>query len=320
MKVLFVSNSYSPAVQLQVEGLRSLGIDVSMLLSDRASLGRLAYVWLCRHLKKRLREIQPDIVHVQFGGVQAAIVASAIPNRCVITFHGTDLHGGTRTPSFVSALSQRFGVWCSSYASRRVVQNILVSETLREYLPKSVSHACVIPTGVDFNCFKPIDRNECLTALKLDPEVRWVLFCDYSHDPVKRRDLADNVLAKVQAAGHRGRFLELSGVEHEMVPIYLNAAHALLVTSDKEGSPNIVKEALACNIPVVSVDVGDVSTRISGIDGCHLCSRESGEIAAALCRVLESPGRVYARDQVSSEIDNITVCKRIVSVYESIGQ
>lgn len=320
MRVLFVSNSYSPAVQLQLEGLRALDVHVSIVFCDRVGEGRFTYLTLPFRLKRQISAFRPDIIHVQFGGIQAAIAAFLARGRCVITFHGTDLHGGTRTPSLISALSQRAGVWCSRYAARLAAWNIVVSKSLCEYLPYGISNVCVIPTGVNLDCFKPMDRKSCLAQLKLDPKVRWVLFCDYGHDPIKRRDLANAVLEKTRSFGYRSHMLELHKVDHKLVPLYLNASSALLLTSDKEGSPNIVKEALACNIPIVSVDVGDVRSRIGNIAGCFVCAQDVNELANALCSVLERPSRCKNQERILDDLDNRRICERIIEVYNNIFQ
>ena len=320
MKVLLVSNTYSPAVQLQFEGLLSLGVDISILLSNRLGEGRFTYLTLPFRLKRQISAFKPDIVHVQFGGVQAAIATFfiRIRSRCVVTFHGTDLHGGTRTLSFISALSQRIGVWCSRYAARRAAWNIVVSKSLCQYLPQNILNVSVITTGVDLDSFKPMDRKKCLAQLKLDPEVQWVLFCDYSHDPIKRRDLANAVVEKTRSLGYQSYLLELNKVDHDLVPLYLNAATVLLLTSDKEGSPNIVKEALACNIPIVSVDVGDVRSRIGNVAGCSVCAQDIDELASALCSVFDGPGICDAYEKVRDDLDNKKICRRIIKIYETL--
>ncbi|MEI6647017.1 MAG: glycosyltransferase [bacterium] len=318
MKVVMLSNQCGPAVRLQVEGLRSLGVNVIPVIVDRARLGRWAYLDMRRLLKQQVDAIRPDIVHVQFGGVQAAIAALAIPKRCIVSYHGTDLHGGSRSRSCFSRVSKRLGVWCSRFAIRHTAYSIVVSESLLKYIPADCGTVCTITTGVDYECFKPLDRGSCLKDLGLDSAVPKVLFCDSSHDPVKRRDLADVAIEKLRTAGIECELLELNNVCHEKVPLYLNASYCLLVTSDKEGSPNIVKEALACNIPVISVDVGDVADRIRNINGCYICERDSVSLAKALRQSLAGLGRCESRELVRSDIDNKIICKRLFTLYEAI--
>jgi len=318
MKVLMISNNNGPAVRLQVAGLQATGIHIKLLVLDRVSMGRAVYIKLRHSLQNELAEYVPDIVHVQFGGVQAAVTAAICPQRTVVTFHGTDLHGGSRTPNWICTLSQRVGVWCSHYAAKRVAFNILVSENLRSYLPARSAPAEVIPTGVDFERFMPKDRQACLATLGLNPNVHWILFCDQNRDPVKRRDIADAVISDLRKLDISATLLTLNGVNHDQVPIYLNAVSALLITSDKEGSPNIVKEALACNTPVISVNVGDVATRIHGLDACEVCPHSSQHLANAVARVVKRTCRPDIRNRVRSQFDNTLICQRIMNLYEHI--
>jgi teichuronic acid biosynthesis glycosyltransferase TuaC len=318
MRILMLSNECGPAVRLQIDGLQRLGIDVVPVILDRAGLGRWAYCRTRRLLREQLDAVKPDIVHVQFGGVQAALAALIAPERCVVTYHGTDLHGGTRTTSVFAAVSQRVGVWCSAFAVSRTAYSIVVSESLLSYLSSSSERVCVITTGVDYEHFKSIDRIACATELGLDPKTKWVLFCDQNHDPVKRRDLAESACSRLRDLGCRASLLTLHNVNHDRVPLYLNVAEALLVTSDKEGSPNIVKEALACNTPVISVDVGDVAARIGGLDGCEICPRDPEALARALSHVLARSIRPNIREIVRPQIDNTIVCQQIRRVYEVV--
>jgi glycosyltransferase involved in cell wall biosynthesis len=109
--------------------------------------------------------------------------------------------------------------------------------------------------------------------------------------------------------------LNLRGVSHTDVPIWLNASNVVLITSLHEGSPNIVKEALACNVPVVSVDVGDVKERTRNIQGCYLASPEPAALADKLQRVYESVGRVAGRIAVE-ELSLERVAARLREFYQ----
>ncbi len=114
-------------------------------------------------------------------------------------------------------------------------------------------------------------------------------------DPRKRLDLAKAAVEAANHSGVRAELHQLRGVPHEEVPTWLNASDVVLLTSLHEGSPNIVKEALACNIPVVSVDVGDVRERIQGIEGCYLAVPEPRDLAAKLQMVHAGSRRVVSR-------------------------
>jgi glycosyltransferase involved in cell wall biosynthesis len=111
--------------------------------------------------------------------------------------------------------------------------------------------------------------------------------------------------------------ITVSGVPHKLVPLYMNACDVLILTSKHEGSPTVVKEALACDLPIVSVDVGDVRNRIEGIQGCILCSDDSPEtIASALSRIFQHRNRIQGRETVADLREELIV-EKIIGVYRS---
>jgi teichuronic acid biosynthesis glycosyltransferase TuaC len=319
MKVLMVCNHYGSTVKTQLEGLRELGIEIEALEVNRAKYGRFVYFCTFHQVRKHIRNMAPDILHCQYGGILSYIVSFTFPRRrIVVTYCGTDLHGGIRTANVFLNLSKKVGVWCSRFTAKRVAWNITVSENLKACLPPTLSSVTVLPRGVNYALFRPLERTSCLRELQLSPEMRWILFCDANHDPVKRRDLAEKAIALLNTSGEHVKLLELNKVPHSRVPFYLNAAHCLLVTSDKEGSPNIVKEALACNVPVVSVDAGDVVERIRNVKGCYIVERDVATIAKAIQLTLQQERNSASREIVSSEIGNRAICKKISELYINI--
>jgi glycosyltransferase involved in cell wall biosynthesis len=124
-------------------------------------------------------------------------------------------------------------------------------------------------------------------------------------------------VALVRSGGVAIELHALDGVPHPRVPVWLNAADAVVVTSVHEGSPNVVKEALACNVAVVSVDVGDVRERISGVQGCHLVEADAQDIADHLARVFESGRRVAGRE-VIEELSLSRVAERLSGIYAEV--
>jgi glycosyltransferase involved in cell wall biosynthesis len=147
----------------------------------------------------------------------------------------------------------------------------------------------IVPDGTDVSLFKPLDKLECRRKLNWPFDERVVFFHEGGRPAVKRRDLADASLeeAKNLLGPCRLEVLD-SDVPHDRVPLLLNASDCLLITSDFEGSPNIVREALACNLPIVSVDVGDVRRWIAGLEGTTMVSRDPAEIGRALAEIMIS--------------------------------
>ena len=147
---------------------------------------------------------------------------------------------------------------------------------------------------------------------------RLVLFVGDPQLPRKRYHLAREAVAILNRS-FPAELLLAWGTPQTDIPLYMNAADALVFTSNQEGSPNVVKEALACNLPVVSVRVGDVPLRLKDVDGCELCEDERPEtIAAALERVLRRNRRVAGSDAVR-DLDEHNLTQQVISVYRSVA-
>jgi glycosyltransferase involved in cell wall biosynthesis len=249
----------------------------------------------------------------------AESVTRAIRDRPVlVTFHGTDLLAG-RAGGLLHALSLRVGVVASHRAARRAAGVIVVSTTLLDALPRDLdrSRVWVIPNGVDLKLFRPLERSECQRTLGWDPARRHVLFPASPSRPVKRFALAEAAVALANENGADVQLHALDGVAHEDVPVWLNAASAVLLTSAHEASPVIVKEALACNVPVVSVDVGDVGERIAEVDGCFIAAPTPGDLADKLARTLAHPGRIAGREGIA-ELSLERIAIRVRAIYASL--
>jgi teichuronic acid biosynthesis glycosyltransferase TuaC len=308
MRALVVTNMYptptapysGPFVEAQVESLRAAGVDLDVLHLPRHELGRNVYLGLGKRVKQHVAASDPDLVHVAYGGVMADAVTRAIRDRPVlITFHGTDLLGG-RSAGVLNAVSLRLNVFASGRAARRAAGVIVVSRTLLQALPPSLdqSRVWVVPNGVDLSRFQPRDRTECRRALGWDPARAHVLFPASPSRPVKRFALAQASVELMNGNGVDVELHALDGVPYDDVPTWLNAASAILLTSAHEASPVIVKEALACNVPVVSVDVGDIGERISGIDGCFVAASSPADLADKLSLALERREPIRGRERI----------------------
>lgn len=171
---------------------------------------------------------------------------------------------------------------------------------LEEALPSTVdrSKVRIIPNGIDLERFRPLDQVDCHNKLRWDSSKFHVLFPTNTGDPRKRLYLAQAALDRVNRSGVNAELHQLRGVPHEEVPTWLNASDVVILTSLHEGSPNIIKEALACNVPVVSVDVGDVRERISGIKGCHIALPDPGDLGINLGLVATRKGRILGRERM----------------------
>jgi glycosyltransferase involved in cell wall biosynthesis len=328
VRALVVTNMYptpvspyaGPFIAEQVESLRSLGVEVDVLHFPRHELGRSVYRDLGRTVRQRIASTDPDLVHVAYGGVMAEAVTRSVRDRPVlVTFHGTDLLAG-KGDGLLDGIGRWVGLQASRRAARRAAGVIAVSSNIAEALPRSIdrSRVWVVPNGVDMSLFRPRDRLESQEALGWDPANTHVLFPASPSRPEKRFGLAEATVALLQRNGAAVELHALDGVAHEEVPTWINASSAVLLTSSHEGSPVVVKEALACNVPVVSVDVGDVRARIEGIDGCSIAEPNAADLAAKLELALGRKAPVNGRDRIA-ELSLERVGERIREIYSVVA-
>jgi teichuronic acid biosynthesis glycosyltransferase TuaC len=304
-------------IQQQVEALKRLGLDIEVLVVNRMQKGLLAYMGLPIMLRQAVARFKPDLVHVMYGGIMSKIVSHVVRDRpIVVTFHGSDLLGQPfERPArrFLGAC----GVIASKLASKRCDGIVAVAEHLLKSLPKTIpqSQIQVIPCGIDLDLFKPIDRTFCRERLRWALDTFHIIFQN-TGDPVKRPELAYAAVEHLKEdLGVKAELHHLRGVEYEEVPIWLNASDVLLVTSHHEGSPTIVKEALACNLPIVSVPVGDIPQRLQEIKGCYLSAPNPIELAGKLQVVYMEPCQIDARERIQTL--SADYCARRLSTFYS---
>lgn len=309
MRVLAVTNMFPTAhsptagtfIEDQIDALRAAGLNIDLLLLDRLRDGMKVYWNVKRRLRPFLDRCAPDLVHVLYGGVMADQVTRSVKRTpIVLTFHGSDLQGEP-----LSSLPRRilgaYGVAASRRAARRATGIVLVSEHLEKLLPAEVDRRWVrvVPCGISLETFKPIDPWACKKRLGWDGSVFSVLFASNNSNPVKRPKLGRAAVDVLRKQGIPAELKILTGVRKEEVPIWINASDVILLTSFREGSPTIVKEALACNRPVVSVRVGDVESQLAGISGCHLSDPLPTALAEKLARVYLERVPVDGRERIA---------------------
>lgn len=326
-RILAVTNMYPTSndptlgtfVEQQIKGLKQVGLDIQILFLDRAHGGMRVYLTTGRQVRAAVEDFQPDIVHAMYGGVMADIVTSVVHDRPkVVSFCGDDLLGELLSGRVRRVIS-RYGILASYRAARRSNGIVVKSKNLQDALPPDVpgSKIRIIPNGIDLERFKPLDRGICRDQLGWKDDQLNVLFPTNSGDPRKRPELA---LAAVEAAGRLNFKInvhQLKGVPHNQVPLWINASDAVVLTSLHEGSPNVIKEALACNVPVVSVDVGDVRERIQQIEGCYIARADPDDLASKLKLVYDGPRRVDGRSTLQS-LSLYEVALQLKQFYEEI--
>jgi glycosyltransferase involved in cell wall biosynthesis len=262
MRVLVVHNFEPDAgapqrgrwVRDQIDELRKLGVDVEVFSFPP---GRSEYAPATRRLRGLLKRERFDLVHAHYGlAGWCALLAGARP--LLVTFHGTDV----RHP-VVGPLSRRLAWRCDLVAA--VSRSLFEFEDDRPGLPR-VPGSAVLPTGPDLSRFAAQPRAEARQALGLDCDGRYLFFPANPARPEKRHDRAAELAAACEA-----NLLTGGSIDPDEMPTWINAANAVLVTSDYEGFGLAAVEALACEVPVLSTPVGIAPYALAGIDGC-LCA------------------------------------------------
>lgn len=304
-----VTNGEARFYKQQVAELRDRGIEVDTIdipgirYEDNGNVRRRTPTDYARFYGEALWSARDgyDLVHASYGLTAPAAVAAGPPS--VVTLWGSDLMGTVGPLSKIAARA----------ADEVVVMSIEMAEELGQ-------PCTIIPHGIDTDRFRPTDRSTAREAIGWgDSDDVYHVFFPYSPDrPIKDYPRAERVVeaAERRLGGDRAvRLQTVTGVPHDEMPTYYNAADALLLTSEREGSPNSVKEALACNLPVVATDVGDVAERLRDVEP-SVVGRSDEELVEGLVSVLEAGERSNGRAMVDG-IDLETQVDRLHGVYRS---
>lgn len=307
MKVLVVAsynkNRFAPFVQEQAKALVDLGCEVEFF--GLKGKGLSGYLKNLPSLKRKIKAFHPDVVHAHYGlsGLLANLQRK-VP--VVTTYHGSDIN--ERRVWRFSRVAMRLSAW-----------NVFVSRgTLAKAQPKQ--HFVMQPCGVDLSDLQMTEKFAARKQMHLDEEKRYVLFSGAFDNVVKDASLAKGAVALLQ--NEAVELLELKGYSREEVVLLMCAADVLLMTSLTEGSPQVIKEALACGCPTVSVDVGDVKERIEGVQACYVStSREPEELCGLLREAFAFEGKTNGRERIVADgLDNRQVAKKLMEIYTKLSQ
>jgi len=308
MKVLMITNMY-PAPEIpffgtfvkeQVESLKKEGMEVDVLFVN-GKKSTLNYLWAFPRLWARLLTKRYDLIHASY--VFSGIIARAqFLYPIVLTHYG----------------SQVFIGWQASLCrlvTKFMDRTIVMSNEMR--VRGRLDKSLVIPCGIDFELFKPIDRQQARNELNLPPDKKLVLFAGDYDRPLKRWDIVQASVAILKEKNPEVELILVSKKPLNTVPKYMSACDVLVLTSNHEGSPMVIKEAMACNLPIVSVPVGDVPEVIGGTDGCYLCTQEPRDVADKLEMALERGRRTDGREKIA-HMEIGAISRRIITVYKQL--
>ena len=306
MKVLLVSNMWpskdAPTrglfVKEQLDSLESIGIEVTLLHFD-ASSDKTQYLQLPARLAARILREKPDIIHAHYG-LTAAFCPTTFGRPLVATFHGSDIY---------IPWQRRFSQW----AAKRAAKSICVSPELARNL--EVVQPVVLPCGVNTEQFRPQEQESARIQLDLPRDRPIVLFPASRHNSAKNYSLFSR---SIEMLSNSSVYVaELDGIKREDVPVLMNAADVMVLTSHYEGYCLAVTEALACGLPVLAVSVADVEERISSVPHCSIVPRDPQRIAEKIDAILEQRPRI----QPVPRLDGLTsndVANRLLGIYREL--
>ena len=317
MKVLHITNNYPTDrfpiygifVKEQVESLDNLGVDNSIMFINGREGGKKEYLFSPIRIRKHLKCNRYDLIHCHhsFSAVMLILSGRIWTNRCVVSYQNPPDREG--------------GILLFKLIPRLFHQVILKHDPVHLRQSKLL----YLPNGVNIDFFRPLDKQQSKSKLRLDVNKRYILFMDSNNRKRKQKriDRFNQVISHLRADFHLKDIepLILTNTKRELVPYYINASELHLLTSDFEGSPNSVKECLSCNVPVVSTDVGNVRDIMGDIPGCYISdSLDSLALAGCVMKALETNEIDGRKAIIDKGLDMKSVASKLMTVYQEILQ
>lgn len=306
MKILVVArykeHGFAPFVTEQVAALEKAGVECCFF--PVRSKGITGYLKQLPGLRRVIKEFKPDIVHAHYGlcGLLANL-QRRVPE--VTTYHGSDIN-------------EKSVLRLSKIAIRLSAFNVFVSQKIIDTAKPKRNYA-LIPCGINLEDYPIIEKVEARKQLGLESHKKYILFAGAFDNIVKNAPLAKEAIACLN--DENVQLLELKGYSRPQVALLMQAVDAFLMTSVTEGSPQVIKEALACGCPIVSVDVGDVKERIERVDGCFIANRDADDLANCLKKAIAFDKRTNGKDAIMCDgLINDAVALQLKDIYAKISK
>jgi len=283
-------------IQDQANALKNKGIEIDFF--GIKGKGFLGYLSNRRAYIQKIHQFKPDIVHAHYGLSGAlAILQHKIP--VVVTFHNGE------TLSFLGNLISSFVSLFSSY-------NIFVADHIRNsFYVKRSENFSILPCGVDLHLLE--DQKN----ISLENDKIHILFGGSFSNERKNVLLARNALSLIKRKDID--LIELKGWSRQEVFMLLKQVNCLLLTSKSEGSPQIIKEALACNCPIVSTNIADIEMLVDGVDGCFLTTLDPIDVAEKIEKAIAFASRTEGIRQIEKlGLDNGSIAEKLIAIYNKV--
>ena len=322
MKILVIASDkgskFVPFIEEQIVALQQAGVEV--IRYGVTGKGITGYLRERPALRRFIRAERPDLIHAHYGlcGLLANL-QRRVP--VVTTYHGSDIN----KPSILrfSKIAIRLSAY-NIFVSKR---NIAIAIRRKGEEAKRLSGKYeLLPCGINLpepwselqnKLVDQLTLNQWVQSV-LSKEMKNILFAGAFDNRVKDPELAKVAMSELEREGIKVNLIELKGYNRDQVNALMYNSDALLMTSKTEGSPQVIKEAMACGCPIVSVDVGDVAERTSGVEGCYVVpSREPKDIAQALLHAIAYEGKTNGREKViEMGLSNEQVAEQLVYIYK----
>lgn len=302
LKILIVcsgnSGRIAPFITDQAQALTDAGLTIEFFVIR--GKGIKGYLSNLKPLRAKIKTMHPDVIHAHFGlSALFANMQRKVP--VVSTYHGSDIN------------NDRIFIF-SKLAMALSAFNIFVSVKNQKKAGQKARLA-LLPCGVDTGLFVPRDKAASRNDLNLNATEKYVLFSGAFDNPVKNAGLAQKAVDLLPGV----TLIELKGYDRSQVATLMNAVDLVLMTSFTEGSPQFIKEAMSCNCPIVSVDVGDVSEITGNIAGCFIAGYDEEALAAGIKQALGDDKRTNARKHLLElGLDNKIIAEKLKNIYNSV--
>lgn len=316
--VLFVASRGKQNILAKSQGdsINKKSVNVSYFSLES---GIINYFMGIVKLRKHLAYNRYNIIHAHYGWCGLVSFLARNNTVLVVSFMGDDLVG-TLNKNYEYTFAGRIVSILNTYLAKHYYDyNIVKSQNLL-YKLKGLKNADIIPNGVDLNVFKQNSKTESKKTLNWDFDKKYVIFVSDPEREEKNYKLAKAAIDVIKS--NEIELIVVNNIPNEKLYLYYSAADCLILTSIHEGSPNVIKEAMACNCPIVSTEVGDVKWVIGNTNGCYISSYDGGDAAKKIMEAIKysvNMGRTNGRDRIIElGLDSESVADKIINIYKKV--